>query len=504
MKYFIYCIALFLNLVSFKSFSQSGTLDKSFGEMGVVLTNIGEVSNSIMKVQNDGRILIAGTSDSLFLVRFENNGTFDHSFGRNGILKIGLKGYGKLGNFFLQADGKILLIAFETFGGPFNPVFIKINTNGNLDSSYGLNGILSINNTFPETFSEQLSDGSILFGGTFYDAKSKDDFWLMKVDVNGNLDDSFGTNGEVITDIGKSEQDIFYKLAVQKDGKIVAIGSTKVSSEEGTDFVMVRYNSDGRIDLGFGENGFVLNDLSLIDRWADLCVQGDKKIVVAGNVNDDLRGKMSFIVSRFNENGTQDLNFGDDGIQIISFQSFTRDVANSVRLQNDGKILVSGTTGQVFLNNNFALARLNSDGTLDGEFGTNGKVSSVFSNNDISSCLSLDKNGYILLNGISSGKLAIAKYLSGLPIGLVKTEDSNFTFNIFPNPSSQFIHVKFDSKKSKEIEIMVYNELGQLLRKIVSEGNHLIKIDISDLPSGRYFLLLKGDEGHSSKVFIKE
>jgi uncharacterized delta-60 repeat protein len=185
---------------------------------------------------------------------------------------------------------------------------------------------------------------------------------------SGSLDPTFGTGGRVVSNVeffsGSTRAPV--AMALQSDGRIVLLGGLK----------LLRFNTDGTLDNAFGRAGVVDVPFThgFFDTAQDLAVQGDGKIVVVGytsltnNSNDD------FAVVRFNANGSLDTTFGTAGITTTDFLGST-DQARRVRIQNDGKIVVtgiatfvSGTTGSV----SFATARYNSDGTLDVNFGGNG------------------------------------------------------------------------------------------------------------------------------------
>lgn len=434
MKKFATFIICILTLSSMHAQAQSGSLDDSFGIQGKIITDVGGISNSTIKMKTDGKIIVAGTSDSIFLVQYNTSGILDSSFGKNGMIKFALDGVYSLQDINILSENKILIIGKYSTGSPYLPVLIQLNSNGTLDTKFGNGGKIYPNIYYPQGSVLFQPDGKIILAGQYYNNNTKEDFWLMRINYDGSLDNSFGTNGEVKVDLGNKEQDIVYRLALQNDGKIIAAGSTKISSTEGTDFALVRYNSNGTIDSNFGVNGIVTKNLSLVDTWSDLVIQPDGKIIVTGSVNVDSVGKINFIVARYNENGTIDNTFGDGGKAIIWFETYTRDIANSIIQQPDGKIVVGGMSGEIFNYNNFALARFNTNGTLDNTFGLNGKVTTKFNDNDASTNMLLCKDGNILLNGHSNNNIAIAKYLSGLNLTVNESMKSIKKILLYPNP----------------------------------------------------------------------
>src|SRR5262249_15461889 len=132
----------------------------------------------------------------------------------------------------------------------------------------------------------------------------------------------------------------------------------------------VRFNSDGTLDSGFGSAGKVITDFKGLDDGANaIAVQADGKILLGGSGNVNVKGNTvtQFALARYNPNGTLDNSFGTKG-KVLTDMGNNGGIGDMVLLSG-GKILVSGSVG-----NHIALARYNSNGTLDTTFGTGGKV----------------------------------------------------------------------------------------------------------------------------------
>ncbi|MFN6462359.1 MAG: DUF4347 domain-containing protein [Nostoc sp. DedVER02] len=238
------------------------------------------------------------------------------------------------------------------------------------------------------------SDGKIIVAGD-----SNADFALVRYNTDGSLDTTFSSDGKVTTGFGLLTTDIGYSLAVQPDGKILVAGT------DGTDFALARYNSDGSLDTTFSGDGKVTTDLGLlaVDVAYSTAVQADGKIVVAGVSNGD------FALVRYNSNGSLDTTFSSDGKVSTDFGLLTIDSIYSLAVQADGKILVAGQS-----NGDFALARYNSDGSLDTTFSSDGKVTTDFGllPNEIAYSLAVQADGKILVAGVSNSDFALVRYNS--------------------------------------------------------------------------------------------
>ena len=181
----------------------------------------------------------------------------------------------------------------------------------------------------------------------------------------GDLDASFGDGGKVITDFGSIDR--LTAIAIQGDGKIVAVGGTTVLSPF-DDFALARYNTDGSLDMTFGTGGKVITDFSGgSDGVLDVASGG---VFRAGQ-------QFNFGLARYNPDGSLDQSFGMEGKVDTDFFSGV-DTATTVLPHRDGKIVLAGsatsTASNILMDRDFALARYNSDGSLDTSFGNEGKV----------------------------------------------------------------------------------------------------------------------------------
>ncbi len=210
----------------------------------------------------------------------------------------------------------------------------------------------------------------------------------------GSLDPTFDGDGIVTTAIGSSH-DIAQAVAVQANGKIVAAGGTIINFSY--DFALARYNTDGSLDASFGNGGLVITAVASGNDQADaVALQADGKIVTAGYAYN---GSISyFALARYNTDGSLDTSFDTDGIvttAITSGNSFARGVA----VQADGKIVAVGYAYNGSISY-FALARYNTDGSLDTSFGSSGVAITAISNRqDQATAVALQADGKVVVAG---------------------------------------------------------------------------------------------------------
>ena len=198
---------------------------------------------------------------------------------------------------------------------------------------------------------------------------------IARYNSDGTLDTTFGTNGTVVSHF--STTDMFAAVAIQSDGKIVAVGSAAVppSGSSYTAVLVALYNSNGTLDPTFGSNSAVINTLPGDSSAAqDINLLADGRILVGGYTITVDFARIALL--RYNSNGSLDQTYGTAGSAIIEFPvgGYSGGAAGSaLALQANGKAVLVGT----FTDNSFgefALARANSDGSPDTSFGTDGRV----------------------------------------------------------------------------------------------------------------------------------
>jgi uncharacterized delta-60 repeat protein len=288
----------------------------------------------------------------------------------------------------------------------------RYNRDGTLDTDFNAGGKVTttLTNQTDEGNAVALqSDGKIVVAGTTTEGTSVQRFAVVRYNANGSLDTGFGTSGKAVTAFA-SGPDRAYAIAIQPDGKILVGGEATITAT-GLDFALVRYNTDGSLDTGFGTGGKVLTAIKAstgrdaINALALQNVGGETRIVAAGGEGD-------FLLARYTPNGTLDSSFGTAG-KIASVFGSTIGSAYAVTIASDGKLVVAG-----YSSNDFSLARLTDTGALDSSFGTGGKVVTPLNatNSDIATAVTLQSDGKIVAagwvnaGGSSAADFAVLRY----------------------------------------------------------------------------------------------
>jgi len=309
-------------------YNPSGSLDSTFGDpvqqpgpqppqplrSGSVLTNPGgNASATSVAVTPDGKILVAGSvqpsafssASDFALVRYNADGSLDTTFGTGGIVTT------KLGDFDAGANTILIVPDANTIT---NPADYKIVAAGHTSTS----------------------------GGDF-------NFALVRYNADGSLDTTFGDpglsplSGIVTTNFG--QLDDIHDAVLQADGKIVAVGSTFIGGK--VELALARYNTDGGLDTSFGTAGQVTTDLGGVNQSANsLVIQPDGKLVVAGVYAPN--GPSDFFLACYLSSGALDATFGINGKVLTPFDPTSNAGAASLVQLPDGTFVAGGSAGTSF------------------------------------------------------------------------------------------------------------------------------------------------------------
>lgn len=383
-------------------YSADGSLDASFGGDGLVETPAGD-GNSVgvqgLSLQADGKLVVAGstgsTPDSDFaLARYDTDGSLDSTFGGTGVVVTSISsGNDAALALVIQPDGKAVAAGWSC-DPTCAPAVVRYHADGSLDDDFDGDGVATVSapaNLVTYALALQ-ADGKLLVAGSVPDGPGTA-FALVRFDVDGSVDATYDGDGVVSTAVG-GDSSSARAVVVQGDGKAVAAGW--VGASQG--FALARYDTDGSLDGSFG-GGTIVTGVGLSGDLVNAVVtQPDGKTVAAGQSYDYARSDGDFVVARFDQNGSLDATFGGDGIEITDIDDY--DEARALALQADGKLVVAGSAGHQTA---FALVRYGPDGSLDGSFGTGGKVTlDVGGFNQSANAVAVQSDGKIVVAGSSS------------------------------------------------------------------------------------------------------
>ena len=291
---------------------------------------------------------------------------------------------------------------------------------GRLDPSFKSRGRIILTDVGDGTFEAAQAiavqpDGKIVAVGSSTPAAGpSSDFALVRYESTGRIDRQFGDNGRVLTDLtGTGSSDQASAVAIGSIGRIVVAGFSKAGRT--SDFAVARYNPDGTPDNTFNSTGNVLTNFGGDDVGTAVAIDWNDKIVVAGFSNAG--GTLDFAVVRYGVDGTLDTTFNGTGRVLTDISIGSVDFATAVVIQSDGKIVVGGRSEASGIRFDFSLVRYNPNGTFDLTFNTTGKVVTDFTgsgSDDTLQALAIQSNGKIVAAGRSDASghpsFAMARY----------------------------------------------------------------------------------------------
>ncbi|MDB5324320.1 MAG: Delta-60 repeat-containing protein [Phycisphaerales bacterium] len=439
-------------------FRANGVLDRGFASRGVAtIPNLTTTSldPGRIAVEADGKIVIAQADsyNRLRVTRLTNQGALDGTFDEDGIsVAVQLVTHARVNGFVVQPDGNIVTTAES--GDDF--ALVRLNVDGAADASFGNAGIESIAVPGPSDDGAIAvvvqGDGKYIVGGAFNNAHDEQTHAaLARYRADGTLDPAFGESGQVRIRLGRGKG--IAGLALAAGGKILAVGGAfdsgfvarfnpdgsldksfatfgqllfnesvaGIRMAAGGKFVLLcgttdnttdtwRFNADGSPDNSFGAAGVARLDVGTVQNNNAIAVQPDGRVLVIRGIDiDPITFGRKWEVRRLTASGAPDATFGTRGIALIGLNGRSGD-PYAIALQPDGRIVIAGEVDstQIDGTTDFAVARLNANGTTDRAFGTAGLVitsfpPSVFTSYhsvfDVAQAIAIQADGKIVVIG---------------------------------------------------------------------------------------------------------
>lgn len=579
--------------------AQPGIIDSTFGTNGKVKTQVlfKDYANHIV-IQTDGKIVIGGnaqnsgsTQSEGVLIRYNSDGTIDSSFGVDGIVAITLGNQKTICNSIaLQADGKIVATGTDYNYDPYGAIFlVRYTSYGISDSAFGNNGILFIKHFDEDEYGLDIKlqqDGKILVAGDGTDDFTYDppSIELIRFNSNGTIDSAFGLNGYVDNLAGSTseiaintEGKIFVAIQIeygynyssgklsllnsdgtldttinfddllqynsignflfQPDGKIiVAKGSVDNTNYFFT--TLIRFNPDLSLDTTFGDNGSFIIDSATVSS----VLQPDGKIITAGITDYP----QTYFLRRYNPNGKIDstFEFSEESLNLLP---------SAIALQSNGRIITVVDTLVLFyipqsfevrryLNNTFSCSSnftlvadtitphhywaLNNatgipplkyfwdwnDGTIDTiaypshTYAAAGFYNICLTVTDSTNCTT-QYCSYSQVQKLSKeNEIIYVDVVSNIPTAIENTSTPKI-YPVFPNPAQDVIAVSLISQQHESGEIIIYDLLGRIVYRNAVElkdGYQQFKIPVSNLNAGVYQIIISSHSLQLNKAFVKQ
>ena len=435
-----------------------------------------------MAIQPDGKILLAGevgynTSNEAALVRLLPDGTMDDFFGSWGRahLSLGIPNSGR--GVAVQTDGKIVMAGYTATNTNFTVA--RFTSSGTLDPSFGIGGINIVDFAGGADYGFAVAvapDGKIVVVGPVWNG-SQYVFGIARFTTSGGLDNTFDTDGKRTVQLSPGVTNWATAVVVQSDGRIVVGGFV------GTDFGLVRLNLDGSLDGTFGGGGLVVTDMGGNDYLYGLAFGGGGSIYAAGT--REVSGHSVFAMAQFNANGTlpgtcsrgQPCNHWPSGKAYVDWGTGVSGSAFAIATRGDGQVAVVGCVG-----NDLALCQLSVTSTTP----TFKTLFQVPPGDFCASAVSFVEPDRIMVGGseIYAGdhNMTAMRFVTtqdataGVEDGPGESSAGAQLGPPYPNPTSHQSSFAIDLPQAGRVRLAVYDVAGRLVRTLVD----------GVLPSGRH------------------
>ena len=310
----------------------------------------------------------------------QDPGTFDESFGTNGIATFNPSSrFDFIKAVVIQEDGKIITVGEGQTEGTNYAVFVsRHNPDGTLDQTWGANGGISYYKADPMVYKNEAydakigPDGMLYIAGHIYDSSNGDSKgFVLCLDENGFENVNYGTNGYAISEGGNGIN--YTGIAIDEHGRCIVSGYT----QNDTDTLFVRrYNTAGLTDPSFGTNGTLKiaphQSFSSYGYTVE-CVENNK-IVVGGTRLDTIWGCTRATLYKVKNNGTLDTSFGTNGYVELNIGEGAEQLLD-IQVDNEGNYLCAGHSwldNEPYLRYETYVTRITKDGDIDTSFGVDG------------------------------------------------------------------------------------------------------------------------------------
>lgn len=376
-----------------------GEIDCTFGDGGVAVVDFGGSELlSVLTLQEGGEIIAVGTNaTSIQLTRLLADGSLATDFGNGGLSTVDLA-VGFIADVAIDSEDRIVVVGGRSEAGDAQAFVARFTMDGDLDTSFDTDGWTSFGFAGPGAVDSATAvavddtDRVLVSGSTDANGLTfgQRDIALARFTEAGALDPSFDTDGLVVTNSGGTRDDDARGMRLV-DGSIVVIGATNAIGEP-RDTIVARYDaSDGSLDPSFDGDGIRMLDLNGggDDFGQNLAVDASGRVV---GLSFGPSGNPT--VFRLAASGILDPSFGTGGIVVTEFSPGVQDVPEHVEVQADGKILVSG-----WVTFDFALLRLTSSGVLDPTFSGDGRLTTDLGGQDRGTGFGIQQDGRLIVGG---------------------------------------------------------------------------------------------------------
>jgi uncharacterized delta-60 repeat protein len=518
-------------LFAYNANAQYGSIDLSFNGTGY---NLVELSNGVyltseMLILPDNRILVAGrrgtslgTPGFPVVMRFKADGSLDETFGLNGITDIDwseLDDY--VNSIIVSSDNHIYITGYGINPVPgFNDnqafgAVAKLTFDGIPVTEFGDNGVLTfIDDSMQNEFSDyNITDiaedeqGEFVICGVLTQNNSSNSLmnFVAKIKDDGSFSENFIDQSLIEIVYNQLPQAFDEKprfIEFDEAGNIL-IAAQCNNSEGLLGLSVVRFTSFGLLDTNFNANGIAWNT----DEWGSALYSfdllDDGSMLLASEGDFGYAGSPTEVY-KFDTNGFIDNTFGENGYQLFYFDYSTSVPSRFYDLKptSDGFFLVEKVINPPLfapIGEGMLIAKCKNDGTLDTDFGIDGKSYFIPTMQIQPARIDIDNAGRIVVCGNTTNpsfNFFVARF-NGVPDN-VEEYENGASLQPYPNPSSGLVNLNLMSPA----QVRIFDLKGALVMSVFSNG--IEPIDLHELPTGFYAIqAISENIVHHGKLIIE-
>jgi uncharacterized delta-60 repeat protein len=507
-------ISFLFIIISFRLMAQNpGSLDLNFNASGYIISPVivngvhGASGAGGLVVLKDNSVVMVGstyiTPQRYFsILKYLDNGELDSSFGNNGVALIDV-GWGDdyASCISTDKDNKFVVGGYS-FNGEYNDFgIIRLNSDGSIDKTFGDSGKVIVPTGKSDSYINDitvLSDNSIVVVGKAFMTDNYD-FTIYKLLSNGKPDTSFGNNGLVSYNFGTSFDEAT-KVQVLENEKLI-VGGISYNGQN-NDITIALLTNTGQLDTTFNHTGYNTWDYQgKTNTFSDMTVAPSGSVYLTGYTT--IPGLYAPYVAKFTKNGVIDSTFATKGVLTYSIGEINA-YGISISVDNNRDVYAIGYS-QIWGQDIFAV-KFNSTGTLDSNFGTEGIWSSNFGS-DVTSkyctALGIKSNGKIIIGGTfdnDGNKFLLIQLNNDETSNNLNVRHLSNEVEIFPNPANDLLNLKLG--KNQTVNIQIINTDGKTV--YANKNFSTNSIDVSGWKNGVYVVYVKSGEDFSvQKVIIQ-
>lgn len=513
----LFVLTVIVALAGVAGFAQKPmSIDSSFGKNGYAM-HIPSVNGShyggICLGNNDTVFMTGytdGSDENLFIIKKDPKGQNVGSFGTNSQVTLDpLLGADDRGKSIYQLpDGKLLVCGSMTGANDLDIFLSRHNEDGTIDATFSNNGMSHFNMIGNDGVVKMIVKNGKVYIGTHSTVNSKyTDAYIIRMNMDGTLDQTFGTMGFVTIDPNNGDMETLYDFEVAKDGSIIAVGRTQTQALV-TKMYMCKIKSNGKIDVAFGNSGYYLHTEAGFTRLTCIKIAPDNSIFWGGY--HEVNSLNVALMLKMDSDGKLNSTFGSgNGKVSLNMAAQTEQVIRGIHILQDGRIFVVGAKQAMGSANVGFTAIFEKNGNLNtGYHGTgfhlapmpDSAAEFVFEHVVMQSDSQLLVSGAYVDSAFQYGVFVMRIKNEPPPVNSVKNvAGASYSVNIYPNPSTGIFSIKVDGNHDVKM-VNMYDVTG---KHVDNWNNAPDSYTIpAHIPGGLYYISISFEDRTENRKLI--